>query len=81
MPQLYIEKCNSMDRGDIEICRALNLDRYESIEVLLRIYRLEKNFLMDQEAFKKLSRQILEILMDRVSANFYQERKSKGFDR
>ena len=46
-----------MDRGAIEICRALNLDKNESIEdllttkvpqwieKLLRIYRLDRKFL------------------------------------
>ena len=33
---------NSMDRGAIEICQALNLDRYESIKVLLRICQRQK---------------------------------------
>ena len=31
-----------MDRGAIEICQALNLDRYESIKVLLRICQRQK---------------------------------------
>ena len=41
-PQAYIEKHGLMDRGAIDICRALNLDRSESIKVMSRIYWWEK---------------------------------------
>ena len=86
-----------MDRGAIEICRALNLDRYESVEVLSRICRRQKflnglrfyrefigqieSFSIDREAVKKLLRQIPESSMDQNCTNFCRERKSKGLDR
>ena len=41
-PHLYIDKCNSIDQGAIEIYWALNLDWSESIEVLLRICQWQK---------------------------------------
>ena len=86
-----------MDWWAIEIYRALNLNRYESVEVLSRICRWQKyldgsrfyresigqteSFLMDREAVEKLLRQIPESSMDQVCINFYQEKKSKGLDR
>nr|POF02453.1 hypothetical protein CFP56_28062 [Quercus suber] len=86
-----------MDRGAIEICRALNLDINESVEVLSRICQRQKyldgsrsyrdsigqteSFSIDQEAIDKLSRQIPESSMDRKCANFCRERKSNGLDR
>ena len=96
-PQRYMEKRSSMDLGAIEICRALNLDRSESVKVLSRICRWQKyldgsrscresidqteSFSMDQEAVGKLSRQILKSSMDWNCANFYQEKKKEGLDR
>ena len=63
-----------MDRGAIEICQALNLDRYESVEVLSRICRRQKflnglrfyrefigqteSFSMDREAIETKSRKL-----------------------
>ena len=41
-PQLYIEKHSSIDRGAIEICQALNLNRYKFVKVLSRIYQWQK---------------------------------------
>ena len=88
---------SSMDRGVIGICRALNPDRYESVEVLSRICRRQKllngsrlcrgsigqtkTFSMDQKALKKLSRQVPKCSMDRDCVKICQERKSKGLDR
>lgn len=76
-----------MDRGVIEICQALNLDRYESVEVLSRICRQKKyldgsrfcrgsfgqtkTFSMDREALEKLSRQILESSIDQDCVKIY----------
>ena len=96
-PQRYMEKSNSMDLGAIEICRALNLDRSESVKVLSRICRWQKyldgsrscresidqteSFSMDQEAVGKLSRQILKSSMGRICDKICQEKKSKGLDR
>ena len=75
-----------MDWGAIEICRALNLDRYEFVD--------GKSTSMDQDSvenlsarqkvswwIKKLSRQIPKSSMDRDCANFCQERKKEGLDR
>ena len=86
-----------MDQGAIEIYRALNPDRYESVGMLSRICRRQKfldgsrlcrgsigqtkTFSMDQETLKKLSRQIPESSMDRDCIKICQERKSKGLDR
>ena len=96
-PQLYIEKCSSMDWGVIEIYRALNLDRHESVKVLLWICRQQKyldgsrscresigqkkSFLMNWEAVEKLSRQIPESSMDQNCANFHHEKKKEGLDK
>ena len=85
-----------MDRSTIKICRALILNRNESVMVLLRICRWQKyldgsrscresidqtkSFSMDRETIEKLSRWILEISMDWNCANFYREKK-EGLDR
>ena len=63
-----------MDRGAVAICRALNLDKYESVEVLSRICQCQKFldgsrfcqesigqieiFLMDREAIKTKSKKL-----------------------
>ena len=82
---------NLMDRGAIEICRAPNLDRYEFVEVLWRIYWWQKcldgsrfcqgfigqteTFSMDWEAVEKLSRQIPESLINLDRVKICRERK------
>ena len=82
-----------MDWGSVEICRALNLDRYESVENLSTAKSprwIEKcreaisqteTFSMDQEFVEKLSRQIPDSLMDRNNDKICREKKSKGLDR
>ena len=86
-----------MDRGSVEIYWALNLDRYESVEVLSRICRWQnhldglksyreassqiKTFSMDREFLKKLSRQIPDSSMDQRCDKICHEKKSKGLDR
>ena len=66
-----------MDQGVAKICRALNLDRYESVKVLSRICRQQKfldgsrfcqesidqtgSFSMDQEAIEIKSRKLDEL--------------------
>ena len=83
-----------MDRS---ICRALNLDKILSVEVVLRICQWQKHFdgsrscrqfidqtescPMDREAIENLLRRNLEISMDRDCNNFYQEKKKEELDR
>ena len=65
---------SSMDPGAIEICRALNLNRSESVKV-------DKNTSMDREAVEKLSRWNPEISMDWECDKIYQDKKKEGLDR
>ena len=94
-----IHRLGQNPRGEdgSRICRALNLDRYESVEVLLRICRWQnhfdglksyreaigqtKTFSMDRESVEKLSRQIPDSSMDQRCDKICREKKSKGLDR
>ena len=69
-----------MDRRAIEIFRALNLNRYESIEVLLRICRRQK-YLDGSRFCRESIDQTESFSMDRDCANFCREKKKEGLDR
>ena len=78
-------------------CWALNLDKYESVKVLLRICQQQKHldgskscreaidqtktFSMDQEVVEKLLRQIPDNSMDQIYDKICREKKSKGLDK
>lgn len=62
--ELYIEKWRSIDWGAIEIYRALNLDRCESVEVLSRICRQQK-YLDGSKSYRESIGQTGSYSMDR----------------
>ena len=87
--------CSSMDRGVVEICQALNLNRNKFVEVLSRICRWQKY--LDgsriywpnrkkvsqwiKEAVKNLLRRNPETSMDWESDKIYRENKKDGLNR
>ena len=81
-----------MDWGAIKIYPALNLNKYEYVEVLLRVGG--KNTSMDREVVENLSarqkvsrwiekllKQIPESSMNQNCTNFFQEKKKEGLNR
>jgi len=76
--KLYKETVARWIEVSLEIYRALNLDRNESIENLLARQKVTRWI---EEAVENLSRRNPETLMDQECNKIYQEKKKEGLDR